>query len=200
VIFDLAIGKADVFPTAEMGYKACLNASSQPFLEGNVGAGIGATIAKIKGMKHAMKAGVGSSCIEIGKQIKVAALVVLNALGEVIDPCSGKILAGVRNNAENLSPPFQFISTLSIMEQWLEVPIFRDSTILSNTTIGIVATNARLNKEEANKVAQMAHNGLARAIRPAHTMFDGDTILLLPQDKKKLMLISSVHIQLKLLL
>jgi len=185
VIFDLGVGIPTIFPTAEMGYRACLNASSQPVLEGNVGAGIGATVAKIQGMNHAMKAGVGSSCVEIGKRLKVAALVVLNALGEVIDPCSAEILAGVRQNIDNLHPPFQFVSTLSIMEQQLDILISRGSTITSNTTIGIIATNARLNKEEVNKVAQMAHNGLARAVRPAHTMFDGDTIFALASGQEK---------------
>jgi len=185
VIFDLSLGRSDVFPTAEMGYTACLNASSQPVIEGNTGAGIGASAAKILGMKNAMKAGIGSSCIVIGKHLKVAALIVLNALGEVVDPQSGEILAGVRLYPENIQPPFQFINTLSVMVQQQESQNFADSALQPNTTLGVVATNACLSKEEANKVAQMAHNGLARTIRPTHTLFDGDTIFAVAAGKVK---------------
>lgn len=178
VIFDLGVGRSDVFPTAEMGYAACINASSQPVLEGNIGAGIGASVAKLKGMEHAMKAGIGSACLSIGDKLKVAALVVLNALGEVIDPNRGEIIAGVRSDPKNTKPPFQYIRALSLMEEQQSFSFSH-----TNTIIGVVATNARLTKEEANKVAQMAHNGIAKTIRPAHTMLDGDTIFALAAGK-----------------
>ena len=167
VIFDLAIGRPDMRPNAEMGYQACLNATSEPVAEGNVGAGAGATVGKILGMDQAVKAGIGSICVEIADGLIVGALVVVNALGDVVDPQSGKIIAGARSGDA-------FADTLTIMR---DLPVEKAAQV--NTVIGVVATNARLSKEEANKVAQMAQDGLARAVRPAHTMFDGDTIFAL---------------------
>jgi L-aminopeptidase/D-esterase-like protein len=168
VIFDLAIGRADVRPDAEMAYQACLNATSEPVIEGNVGAGTGATVGKILGMQNAMKLGVGSACVEIVEGLFVGAIAVVNALGDVIDPRTGTIIAGARSEDG-------FADTLSVMRQFQA----KSATSTSNTVIGVVATNAKLSKEEANKVAQMAQDGLARTIRPAHTMYDGDTIFAL---------------------
>lgn len=168
VIFDLALGRADVRPTAEMAYQACLAASAAPVLEGNVGAGTGATVGKIMGMPTAMKAGVGSACVELAPGLFVGAIAVVNALGDVIDPPSGQIIAGARSETG-------FADTLRVMQQLMT----RSRAAESNTVIGVVATNARLTKEDTNKVAQMAQDGLARAIRPAHTLFDGDTIFAL---------------------
>jgi L-aminopeptidase/D-esterase-like protein len=168
VIFDLAIGRADVRPDAEMAYQACLNATSEPVIEGNVGAGTGATVGKILGMQNAMKLGVGSACVEIVEGLFVGAIAVVNALGDVIDPRTGTIIAGARSEDG-------FADTLSVMRQFQA----KSATSTSNAVIGVVATNAKLSKEEANKVAQMAQDGLARTIRPAHTMYDGDTIFAL---------------------
>jgi L-aminopeptidase/D-esterase-like protein len=168
VIFDLAIGRADVRPDAAMAYQACLNATTDPVIEGSVGAGTGATVGKILGMPNATKSGVGSACIEIANGLFAGAIAVVNALGDVIDPRSGDIIAGARSQDG-------FANTLQVMRQFQALA----STSANNTVIGVVATNAKLNKEEANKVAQMAQDGLARAVRPAHTMYDGDTIFAL---------------------
>jgi L-aminopeptidase/D-esterase-like protein len=168
VIFDLAIGRADVRPDAAMAYQACLNATTDPVVEGSVGAGTGATVGKILGMPNATKAGVGSACVEIANGLFVGAIAVVNALGDVIDPRTGAIIAGARSEDG-------FADTLQVMRQFQAMT----SASSSNTVIGVVATNAQLSKEEANKVAQMAQDGLARAVRPAHTMYDGDTIFVL---------------------
>ncbi len=168
VIFDLAIGRADVRPDGEMAYRACLDASDKQVSEGNVGAGTGATVGKIRGMPWAMKSGVGSACLEVVEGLFVGALAVVNALGDVIDSQNGQIIAGART-ADG------FADTLTVMRNLLTAQ--RPSA--SNTVLGVVATNAKLTKEEANKVAQMAQAGLARTIRPAHTMYDGDTIFAL---------------------
>ena len=168
VIFDLAIGRADVRPDAALAYQACLNATTDPVIEGSVGAGTGATVGKILGMQNAAKSGVGSACVEIVGGLLVGAIAVVNALGDVIDPHTGEIIAGARSEEG-------FADTLTVMQK------FQASSAApnDNTVIGVVATNAKLSKEEANKVAQMAHDGLARAVRPAHTMYDGDTIFAL---------------------
>jgi L-aminopeptidase/D-esterase-like protein len=168
VIFDLAIGRADVRPDTAMAYQACLNATIDPVIEGSVGAGTGATVGKILGMPNATKAGVGSACVEITDDLFVGAIAVVNALGDVIDPHTGEIIAGARSEEG-------FADTLQVMRQFQAM----SAASASNTVIGVVATNAKLSKEEANKVAQMAQDGLARAVRPAHTMYDGDTIFAL---------------------
>lgn len=181
ILFDLGVGRSDVRPDAEMGYQACLNASSKPPAEGNVGAGTGATVGKILGMGQAMKSGIGSASLEIGNGVIVGALAAVNVFGDVIDPRTGEIIAGARLLQKGLikvgSGPY-FADTMEVMRSLVGRTVLgfmsRESTV-----IGVVATNARLDKEQANKVAQMAHDGLARAVRPAHTMLDGDTIFAL---------------------
>jgi len=169
VIFDLAIGRADVRPDAAMAYQACLNAATAPVAEGSVGAGTGATVGTILGLQNATKSGVGSACVEVAGGLFVGAIAVVNALGDVVDPRTGEIIAGARS-ADG------FVDTLQVMRQFHAMS---SAPSASNTVIGVVATNAKLSKEEANKVAQMAQDGLARAVRPAHTMYDGDTIFAL---------------------
>lgn len=180
ILFDLGIGRADVRPDAEMGYQACLNASSRPPAEGNVGAGTGCTVGKILGIDRAMKSGIGSAATEIGEGIIVAAIAAVNVFGDVLDPQTGKIVAGARANHDEVltyAAPGYFANTLQVMKGLGGHPLrFARG---ENTAIGVVATNARLSKEHANKVAQMAQDGLARAVRPAHTMLDGDTIFAL---------------------
>lgn len=178
VIFDLNLGRADIRPDATMGYQACLQASDQLVKQGNAGVGMGASVGKIFGMGQATKSGVGSASISIENGVVVGALMVVNAFGEVIDPQTGKILAGVRtpeNQLESSSEMAPYIPTLRIMEQLSSHSklSFNDQP---NTVIGVVATNAGLNKEQANFVAQMAQDGVARCIRPAHTLLDGDTL------------------------
>lgn len=172
VLFDLAIGRADIRPDVAMGYAACQTAASNinASAAGTVGAGTGATVGKILGPAAQMKGGVGTAVIELGHGLLVGALIAVNCWGDVIDPTTGHILAGARKLPEQA-----FIDTMYV----LKTQMMGSFTGSGNTVIGIVATNALLSKEAVNKVAQMAHDGLARTIRPAHTMFDGDTIFAL---------------------
>ncbi len=160
-IFDLPLGSATIRPDAASGYRACEQASIGPVAQGNVGGGTGATVGKLFGPQLAMKGGLGSASIELIGGIVVGALVIVNALGDILDPQTQKTLAGARH-------PLQQQVT--------------QQNLMGNTTIAIVATNATLSKAHINKVAQMAHDGMAQVIRPAHTMFDGDTVFALAQE------------------
>src|SRR5512139_2635846 len=162
VLYDLGLGRADVRPDAAMGYRAAASASPDAPAEGNVGAGTGASIGKMRGLEYAMKAGIGTASMDING-LTIGAIVAVNALGDVVDPGSGTKVAGLRSG-----------TTLELMKNLRGSP-----AVQSNTVIGVIATNAKLNKTQATKVAQMAQDGLAQAIRPAHTMFDGDTIFAL---------------------
>ncbi|MFZ2097144.1 MAG: P1 family peptidase [Anaerolineales bacterium] len=178
ILFDLGVGKSDVRPDAAMGYLACQNATSELPAEGNVGAGTGATVGKILGPSLCMKSGVGTASLEIGAGVIVGAIVAVNAFGDVIDPTTGQIIAGARSKDVgplHIGAPGYFADTLQVMQTLIGRTALGFGS-RGNTVIGVVATNAKLDKEEANKVAQMAHDGLARTIRPAHTMLDGDTI------------------------
>jgi len=174
VLFDLGLGAADAYPDAAMGYAACLAATGAPVAEGNVGAGTGCSVGKVLGMAHATRAGIGSACLTVettdGSPLQVAALMAVNAFGDVVDE-AGRVIAGLRP-----PPGARFSDTLGFLcsQRATELPWPGGATV-----IGVVATNARLTKEQANKVSQMAQDGLARAVRPAHTMFDGDTIFAL---------------------
>jgi L-aminopeptidase/D-esterase-like protein len=187
ILFDLGIGDADVRPDADMGYQACLNASTDPPLEGNVGAGTGATVGKILGPAGAMKTGIGTASLEIGNGVIVGAIVAVNVFGDVIDPETGQIIAGARvvqKGPIKVGKGPYFADTLCVMESLIGRTMLGFAA-RENTAIGIVATNAKLNKEQINKVAQMAQDGLARTVRPAHTMLDGDTIFALATGDKK---------------
>ena len=176
VIFDLFVGDGTVRPDGDMGYTACQAASEKEVPFGNIGVGAGATVGKILGYENAMKGGLGTSSETLNDGIIIGALTVVNAFGDVIDPTKGTIIAGVRDPKRGT-----FLDTVKVMtEQY-------DQTILAttNTTLSVVATDAALSKNEATKVAQMAHNGLARTIRPCHTMVDGDTIFALSLGDKK---------------
>lgn len=170
IIFDLDVGDPRIRPDAAMGYAACQAASAKPVEMGGVGAGAGARVGMLLGPDFACKSGIGSAVIELGDGLKVAALIVVNAVGDVIDE-RGAILAGVRQ------PPAgdRFANALTIFSALARI----QPGTSSNTVVGVVATNALCSKEETNKIAQMAHDGLARAVRPAHTMLDGDTIFSL---------------------
>ncbi len=186
ILFDLGIGRSDVRPDAAMGYLACQNASADRPQEGNVGAGMGASVGKILGMAGAMKSGIGSASIDLGGGIIVGAIIAVNPLGDVVDPQTGNILAGARPaklGPINLGGDKPFADTLAAMKGMVGKTALRFAA-KSNTVIGVVATNAQLNKEEVNKVAQMAQDGVARAVRPAHTMYDGDTLIALATGKK----------------
>lgn len=186
ILYDLALGSSQVRPDAAMGYQACLNASKARPSEGNVGAGTGATVGKILGIRQAMKAGIGTASIEIGGGVVIGALVAVNAFGDVIDPVTGQILAGARSvdvGPLRIGAPGYFADTLQIMKTMVGRITLGFAT-RENTVIGVVATNARLSKEEVNQIAKMAHDGLARAVRPAHTALDGDTIFALATGKR----------------
>ena len=181
ILFDLGVGRADVRPDPAMGYQACLNASPEPPAEGNVGAGTGATVGKILGMGQAMKGGLGTASLEIGGGVIVGAIAAVNVFGDVVDPSMGRIVAGARTLRKGRLKIGQgpyFADTLHVMKSLVGRTILGFAT-REHTVIGVVASNAKLNKEQVNKVAQMAHDGLARAVRPAHTMLDGDTIFAL---------------------
>lgn len=168
ILFDLGVGDWKIRPTAESGYQACVAAKTGKVEEGTVGAGAGATIGKMFGPKSSMKSGIGTASIRVGKTgIVVGAIVAVNAVGDVIDPKTGKIVAGARNPD---GPGF--IDSIAKMKEGyrVEMPAGR------NTTIGIVATNVAFDKAQITKVAQMAHDGLARSISPVHTPGDGDTL------------------------
>jgi L-aminopeptidase/D-esterase-like protein len=186
ILFDLGIGDSDVRPDSAMGYAACEAAKTERPAEGNAGAGMGATVGKILGMAGATKSGIGTASVDLGNGLIVGAIIAVNALGDVVDPASGEILAGVR--PVKLGPigvggGETFADTLLVMKGMAGKLALRFAS-RGNTVIGVVASNAALTKEEANKVAQMAHDGLARAVRPAHTMLDGDTLFALSTGKK----------------
>lgn len=186
ILFDLNLGKADVRPDAEMGYRAASVASKDVPPEGNVGAGTGACVGKVLGVKTAMKAGLGTASME-ANGIVVGAIVAVNAWGDVIDPKSGEVVAGARSTRLGplkLGQDGYFADTLEMMKTFLGRTAVGVAT-RTNTVIGVVATNASLTQSEATRVAQMAQDGLARAIRPAHTMLDGDTIFALATGAKK---------------
>jgi L-aminopeptidase/D-esterase-like protein len=187
VIFDLGLGRSDVRPTAEMGYQSCIDASHLPPEQGNFGAGTGASVGKIFGITQAMKTGIGTACIELGGGLRVSAIMVVNAFGDVFEQDSTTIIAGartIRKGPIKIGSEELFANTLETMKSLMGKAVLNISN-KQNTVIGVVVTNAVLTKEEANKVAQMAHNGLARTIRPAHTMFDGDTVFVMATGKHK---------------
>ncbi len=169
-LFDLEIGDSGTRPDRPMGYEACLKAGATENRQGNVGAGAGATAGKILGMDRAMKSGLGSYAIET-EGLKVGALAVVNCLGDVVDPATGKRLAGPLDEEKRRPLGTEEIMIGSHAE--------KRNLFGRNTTLGVVATNAALSKPEAAKVASMAHNGYASALRPAHSMYDGDTIFVI---------------------
>ncbi len=170
VLFDLPVGDARIRPDARAGYAACVAASRTPPAQGNVGAGAGALVGKIFGLARAMRGGIGSASITVDG-ITVGAIVACNAVGDVIDPSTGKVLAGARSpdGASLLN------SREAIMAGSAPQPVLAGT----NTTIGVVATDAQLTKAQAHRLAQVAHDGLARSINPVHTMSDGDTLFAL---------------------
>ncbi|MBZ5624306.1 MAG: P1 family peptidase [Acidobacteriia bacterium] len=170
VIFDLGIAKPGVRPNVAMGEAAAAAANTEAVPEGSVGAGTGATIGKLYGMKQAMKSGVGSFTLTLPDGVLVASLVVVNAFGDVRDPATGKIVAGARKAPESR----EFANTAEAMKRGAIGTFIR-----SNTTLGVVATNAKLTKVQATKLAQFASLGMARTIYPVNTMFDGDTVFAL---------------------
>ncbi len=187
ILFDLGVGNSKRYPDLAMGYAAAASASGGPVNEGNVGAGTGATVGKIFGMAGAMKSGLGTASMDIGGGIIVGAIVAVNAFGDVVDPQTGYVVAGARPakiGPLKLGGQGKFSNTLDVMKTMAGRTILNVAT-LGNTVIAAVATNARFTKAEATKMAQMAQDGLARSLRPAHTMLDGDTVFALATGRKK---------------
>ncbi len=181
ILYDLNIGRADVRPDSAMGYRAAASASSDAPVEGNAGAGTGASVGKMFGGSLSMKSGVGTASMDIGGGVILGALVAVNAFGDVVNPQTGEILAGLRSGKVGplrIGRKGYFADTLTMMKGTIGRGILGLAT-RTNTVIGVVATNAKLNKTQATKVAQMAQDGVARAVRPAHTMLDGDVIFAL---------------------
>ncbi len=176
ILYDLGIGKPGIRPTREMGEAAAAAASDKAVEEGCIGVGTGATVGKAYGMERAMKSGIGSFTIELSGGLLVSAFAAVNAFGDVVDPNTGKILAGSRLSAKSAD----FANSVKALQSGVERGFGR-----SNTTLCVVATNARLSKVEATKMARMAQAGLLRAVRPAHTMFDGDVVIALSSGAKR---------------
>ena len=175
ILFDLGVGSADVRPGADAGRLACQDASSDPMPEGSVGAGTGATVGKLLGRDRCVKGGIGTASIDLGRDLVIAAVVAVNAIGGVVDPETSELVAGpLDHNGTMLDSMSLIVST-----------DFQDATARTgeNTTIGVVATNASLTKAQANKLAAVAHDGLAMSVRPAHLMADGDTLFTLATGK-----------------
>lgn len=167
ILFDLTIGDHKVRPDAKMGYKACENATNENCPNGNIGAGTGATVGKLFGPERSMKGGLGTYAVQVG-DLQVGAIVAVNCIGDVMDPETGEILAGLLDEGKNKP-----IGTENLMAQLYDK---QKNLFSGNTTIGIVATNGKFTKPQMNKLASMAHNGYARSMRPAHSIYDGDTI------------------------
>jgi len=169
VVYDLSLGRADVRPDAAAGYAACQEAGAGPVPLGSVGAGTGATVGKALGLERATKGGLGAHHEEVSGGPRVWALVVVNAFGEVVDPDTGRVVAGVRGMREG------YVPTLQVLREWGGQRPFPPG----NSTIGAVVTDAPLDKASCQRLATMAHDGLARAVRPAHTQVDGDVLFAL---------------------
>lgn len=173
ILFDLAVGNAGARPSAQNAYAACESASVEDASRGNVGVGTGCTVGKLLGAEKATRGGLGQASLELPGGLVIAALVAVNALGDVVDPADTAIIAGVRDLESN-----RLVDGLKLAQRLFDQFQLRGPS-LENTTIGVVATNARLSKVQCRKVAQMAHDGLARTVRPAHTMYDGDCFFTL---------------------
>ena len=166
-LFDLTVADARARPDAAMAYAACVNAETGNYRDGNHGAGTGATVGKLLGMDHCMKSGIGSYAVQVG-DLKVGALVAVNAVGDVYDFDTGRKVSGLRADDGKT-----FLDSERVLMQQLDAP---QEKFVGNTTLGILFTNAKLDKARLCKAAGMAHDGYARAIRPVHTSMDGDSI------------------------
>jgi L-aminopeptidase/D-esterase-like protein len=173
VIFDLGLGSDRAYPDAELGYRSALGATRDGCEEGCVGAGTGASVGKVLGIAQATKSGLGTSAIRLADGVTVGALVVVNALGDVVNPRTGQIVAGSRDPSTG-----EFVSAVAVLLRGRQG---QDPESLSgqNTTIGVVATDGALTRDDLQRVAALAHDGLARVVRPAHTAYDGDTFFAL---------------------
>lgn len=172
ILFDLLVGDHRVRPDKAMGYEAAKNARGGKVLQGSVGAGTGATVGKIAGLATTMKGGFGTSCFRVG-DLLVGAAMAVNCVGDVIDPGTGRTLAGLLNpDLSSMGSTEDFL-----LEHYdIKKDLFSGGAAEGNTIIGVVATNALLTKPQANKLASISHDGIARVVRPSHSVFDGDTV------------------------
>jgi len=178
-IFDLDVGRPRIYPDAAMGYAACQAASDAPAKPGSIGAGSGATCGKVLGSDHAMRGGLGAASMKLPNGLVIGALAVCNAWGDIVNPLTGDIVAGTRHPEF----PDRFLRTEEYIIEHLNI----DTRFFGrDTTLCVVATNAKLSREEATKMAMMAQDGIARAIRPSHTMFDGDVVFALSLGDKEI--------------
>jgi L-aminopeptidase/D-esterase-like protein len=172
ILFDLGVGgNPKIRPDAEAGYQACVAATNDPFAEGSVGAGAGATVGKAAGGRSSMRGGIGTACITTPDGLQVGAIVAVNAIGDIYDHRTGEIVAGARKADGS--------GFVNVRDQVRRSGSFRMDATPTNTTIGIIVTNARLSKTDATRVAQVGHDGLARSINPAHLQGDGDTLFVM---------------------
>ncbi len=165
VLFDLVVGSAEARPDAAMGYEAAASAKGGDFAQGSVGAGTGATVGKVLGLERAMKGGIGSASVALDGGLVVGALAAVNAFGDIRDPNTGRVLAGPRLDDGTLGDTVELLPEAVSRMRWGQ-----------NTTLGVIASNAALSKTQVTKVADMAHDGLARVIHPVHTTLDGDVV------------------------
>jgi len=177
ILFDLRLGDPFARPTPEMAYTACLSASDGPVPEGCVGAGTGATVGKLFGISQAMKSGLGTAGVDLPEGIQVAALAVVNAFGDVRDPRTGELVAGAREAPDS----HRLADSAAAMRRGAT----RRGYNAENTTLAVVATNARLTKVQATKLAQVAHHGMVRAVAPVHTTLDGDLVISLATGERE---------------
>jgi L-aminopeptidase/D-esterase-like protein len=174
ILYDLSIGKSTAHPTREMGEAAAAAATDKPVVEGAIGAGTGATVGKLLGMKGAMKSGIGTFTVTLGSGVMVSALAAVNAVGDVIDPATAKIIAGARTASG------EFANGAEIMKKGAGQGLVR------NTTLVVVATNAALTKVDANRLAHVAQAGMVRTINPVNTTYDGDVVIALSIGTEKM--------------
>ena len=174
ILFDLSVGDGTIRPSSSEGYLACENSSYGRVETGSVGAGTGATVAKVLGLNSSIKGGIGSSSVFLGDELVVGAIVAVNAIGSIHDPHTGELIAGARDQNNEM---------ISANQALLESGYENKSDLGSNTTIGIIATNAKLSMTEVNQVASVSHDGIALAVRPAHMLGDGDTMFALATDQ-----------------
>jgi len=168
VVFDLGIGNGKIRPDVEMGYKACLAASPSTVDEGSIGVGTGATIGKIFGIKTATKGGIGCASYFLDNGVVIGVIAVVNAFGDVVDPNSGEVIAGVRNSPDGK----EFLGSVELFKKGFT----RTVEPFENTTLAVVATNAKFSKAELIRIARVGQTGLSRVIKPAHTISDGDLV------------------------
>jgi len=190
-LFDLNVGDGRARPTREMGHEAASRAAAGPVAEGNVGAGTGASVGKVHGRPRAMRGGIGSASVRVDAAV-VGALVAVNALGDVRDPDSGALIAGTRDSDGGRT----LVDSARVLREGGALGRFAAP---SHTTIGVIATTARLTRPEASKIASLGMLGFARALSPPHTAFDGDTLFALsvgdgPVEKKRVELAAAEEV------